>query len=83
MAGFNDEIAHKGTFFHVQTQDLGRKFNCIESTIYKSGKFISSKKTSYTSYLNRPDIGKEIEQLLEKQHQTIIKEITDGKFDHL
>lgn len=83
MAGLNSEIEHNDSSFHVQTQDMGPGANHIESTIYKSGRFISSRKAIYTSYLNQPDLPQKIVQMIEEQHNTIINEIKAGKFDRL
>lgn len=81
MAGLNSEITHKDSSFHVQTQDLGPGANYIESTIYKSGRFISSRKSFYTSYLNRSDLQAKVGQMIQEQHNKIIFEIKEGKFD--
>jgi hypothetical protein len=81
MAGFNSEIRYKGALFHVQTQDAGPSARCIESLIYKSGKLLSSRKASYTSFLGSPQLQEKIQQLLEEQHGALLKEIAEGKFE--
>ena len=83
MAGFNSKIEYKGITFLVQTQDMGRPTNCIESLIYKSGKTLAPKKTFYTQHLNSPNFNDKIQGLLEDQHKSIIKAIADGKYDKL
>jgi hypothetical protein len=82
MPGFNTEVKRLGTAFHVQTQDVGPSGRYIESLIYKSGKLLSSRKTDYTSSLASPQLQARIQQLMEEQHNTIIREISDGRFDH-
>lgn len=81
MSGFNTEIMYKGVAFHVQTQDLGIKTQCVESLIYKSGKLLSSRKTFYTSFLASPDLQPKIQEIMEEQHHAILKEIEAGKFE--
>lgn len=83
MAGFNTTVNRGGVDFHVQTQDKGRPANYVESTVYKSGQVLSSRKTFYTSFLDSPDIQKKIKTIIEEQHNTILKEIAEGKFDPL
>lgn len=83
MAGYNTTITRKGVNFHVQTQDKGRTANYVESTVYKSGRVLSSKKTFYTSLLNHPELQEKIKQVIKEQHDTLLKEIADGKFDNL
>ena len=83
MPGFNTEVKRLGTAFHVQTQDVGPSGRYIESLIYKSGKLLSTRKTDYTSFLASPQLQARVQQLMEEQHNTIIREISDGRFDHL
>ncbi|MBE0460276.1 MAG: hypothetical protein IBX60_01385 [Candidatus Aminicenantes bacterium] len=83
MAVYNTEVEHKGTIFHVQTQDKGLGVNYIESIIYKSGRVISSRKTFYTAFLGSPNLKEKITQVVKDQHEATCKEISSGKFDHL
>lgn len=83
MAGFNTTVNRGGVDFHVQTQDKGRPANYVESTVYKSGQVLSSRKTFYTSYLDSPDLQKRINAIIEEQHSTILEEIAQGKYDPL
>jgi hypothetical protein len=82
MSGFNTEVKYKSASFHVQTQDVGPSARCIESFIYKSGKLLSSRKTYYTSFLASPGLQEKILEIMEEQHNAILKEIADGKFEH-
>lgn len=81
MPGINTQIKYKGLSFHIQTQDKGESAKYIESFIYKAGKIIYSRKTPYTSLINRPDFKQQMIQLMKKQHLTFIHEISDGKCD--
>jgi len=82
MDGFNTEIKHEGVTFHVQTQDKGPSAKYVESFIYLSGKLLSSRKTFYIPYLGHPQLQEKIHQIMEEQHQIILREIGDGRFDH-
>jgi hypothetical protein len=83
MAGYNTTITRSGVDFHVQTQDKGRSANYVESTVYKAGRVLSSKKTFYTSLLDHPDLQEKIKHVIKEQHDALLKEISDGKFDNL
>jgi hypothetical protein len=83
MAGFNTTVTRGGVNFHVQTQDKGRAANYVESTVYKTGQVLSSRKTFYTSLLDSPDLQIKIETIIKEQHNTILREIAEGKFDPL
>jgi hypothetical protein len=79
--GYNTQFDRKGAKFLVQTQDMGMGARYVETLIYCAGKLLTSKKTSYTSFLNSPNIAKMISRILEDQHKAILQEIGDGKFD--
>jgi hypothetical protein len=76
-------ITRHGMDFHVQTQDKGKTAHYVESTVYKSGRVLSSRKTFYTAILDSPRLKVQINQIIEEQHSTILQEIEEGKFDHL
>lgn len=82
MAGYNSKIEHKGIIFLVQTQDLGRPSNCVESIIYKAGKALAPRKTFYTQHLNSPNLIATINGIIEQQHNAIKEAISAGKFDN-
>lgn len=81
MSGFNTRVEYKGSAYIVQTQDKGLATRYVESLIYESGKFLTSKKTFYTSCLSSPDVRAVIEHMMEAQHKQILEEIVEGKFD--
>jgi hypothetical protein len=82
MAGFNSKIDHQGVTYLVQTQDMGRPSNCVESLIYKAGRALAPRKTSYTQHLNKSTLQEKINQLMEEQHKAILQAISEGKYDH-
>ena len=82
MGGFNTEIKRLGGTFHVQTQDLGPSARSVESLIYKSGKLLSSRKNDYTPFLGSPQLPDKINHLMEAQHAAVLKDISEGRFDH-
>lgn len=81
MSGYNTRVEYRGSSYIVQTQDKGLGARYVESLIYKSGKLLTSKKTSYTRSLSSPDVKVLIEQIMESQHKKILEEIVEGKFD--
>jgi len=82
MSGLNTKIKHKGILLHIQTQDTGMKAQYVESLIYAMGKLLTSRKTPYTPFLNTPDLEEKIDQIIKGQHEKILQEIAEGKFDH-
>jgi hypothetical protein len=83
MSGLNTEVVHNGKSYHVQTQDKGIDAHYVESLIYKSGKLLSSRRTFYTAFLSSPDLKERIMKIIDQQHNEVLKNINEGKFDHL
>jgi len=83
MPGYNTDIEHKGVMFHVQTQDQGTSAQYVESIVYKSGKVMASRRTYYTKFLNSATLYEKINEIIDEQHEGILKDISGGTFDHL
>jgi len=83
MSGYNTEIEHSGLMFHVQTQDQGANAHYVESIVYRSGKVLASRRTYYTNFLDHPTLMDKINKIIEEQHESVLKDIDKGKFDHL
>ena len=83
MPGYNTDIEHHGLMFHVQTQDQGANAQYVESIVYKSGKVLASRRTYYTNFLNSPTLNDKINEIIDEQHEGILKDISEGSFDHL
>ncbi|RFT16843.1 MAG: hypothetical protein OP8BY_0785 [Candidatus Saccharicenans subterraneus] len=81
MEGYNTAIEYKGHTLMVQTQDKGPSFNYVESLIYLAGRIISSKRASYSSHLNEPNLQEIIQKLVEELHADVLDEIVEGKYD--
>lgn len=81
MNGYNNRVEYKGRSYNVQTQDKGPGSPYVESLIYRSGQLLTSKRTFYTAYLASPDFPAILERMMEDQHQRILEEIVEGRFD--
>ena len=83
ITGFNTDIKHNETVFHIQTEDKGSQNPYIESLVYVGGEILASKKTSYAEKLEGGMAERDLGQLMEHQHRTMIAAIKRGKFDSL
>jgi len=83
MAGLNTNIKRNKVNYHLQTEDKGKGINYVETVVFKSGKVLFSRKSSYASFLNQPDLKQKIQELITKQHEECLQEVSAGKFDHL
>ena len=78
LTGYNTDIKHEGVIYHVQTEDGGTDNPVIVSLIYRGGRILASKKTSYAHLLGNDDMMSKLRELLEHQHRTMIKAILTG-----
>jgi hypothetical protein len=81
LTGHNTEIQHEELAFHVQTEDKGRANPVIVSLIYVGGRVLAAKRTSYAALLAKGLAEKEIAELMDRQHRTMLAAIRRGRFD--
>ena len=81
ITGFNTDVDYKGVVFHVQTEDKGLENPVIESLIYKGGEILGSRRIPYSEMMKSGYDEKAVVKLMEDQHQTMIQEIRQGRFD--
>jgi hypothetical protein len=78
LTGFNTDIEHSGTTYHVQTEDKGRGNPLVESLVYTSGEILYSRRTPYDDLVEQ-DVDKEaIATLMERQHRSIVDAVQTG-----
>ncbi len=80
MNGYNNRVDYKGQSYIVQTQDKGPGSPYIESLIYRSGRLLTAKRTTYAAFLTSPDLPEVLERMMEDQHKRILEEIVEGRF---
>ena len=78
LTGYNTDIKHSGIVYHVQTEDGGVDNPMIVSLVYQGGRILASRKTSYAQLLGTDGLLPKLRNLLEKQHQEMIKAIHTG-----
>ena len=81
ISGFNTDVRHGDTTFHVQTEDKGTSNPFVESLVYVGGQVLAKKRSSYAELLSDGKGAKEIGELMETQHRAVIAAIRHGKFD--
>jgi hypothetical protein len=78
LTGFNTDIEHSGTTYHVQTEDKGRGNPLVESLVYTSGEILYTRRTPYNDLVEQ-DVDKEaIATLMERQHRSIVDAVQTG-----
>jgi len=82
ITGFNTDVDYLGRIFHVQTEDRGLDNPIIESLVYCGGEIVESRRHSYADLAAAGGCSEEeILSRMEGQHQTLIREIRNGRFD--
>jgi hypothetical protein len=78
LTGFNTDIEHSGTTYHVQTEDKGRSNPLVESLVYTSGEILYTRRTPYHDLVEQ-DVDREaIASLMERQHRSIVDAVQAG-----
>ena len=81
ITGFNTDVRHNGRVFHIQTEDKGDTVPEIESLVYLAGEILATRRTSYADAIQNGRDDRVVQDLLEKQHRTLIAAIQRGRFD--
>ena len=78
ISGFNTEIMHEGTLYHVQTES--RKEAGIETAVYVKGAVIHSLKTSHRGLVDPSlESQQKFYESSEEQHRRVIAQIRAGE----
>lgn len=78
LTGFNTDIDHSGTTYHVQTEDKGRGNPLVESLVYTSGEILYSRRTPYDDLVEQDVDQEAIASLMERQHRSIVDAVHSG-----
>ncbi len=82
LLGFNNNFKHKGSVYHIQTEDSGVKHPHIITHLFADGgRILKSIKTSYATYVGDPMMGEVVKQMMKEQHKAMIVALRDGAFD--
>ena len=82
ITGFNTDVEYDGRTFHVQTEDRGQRNPVVESLVYSGGEIVATRKSPYDALLADASYSEAaILKLMETQHQTLVREIRNGRFD--
>lgn len=83
LTGYNTDIEHGGTTYHVQTEDKGRGNPVVESLVYARGEILYSRRTPYHDLVEQDVDSKTIASMMERQHRTIVEAVRRGRLGHL
>lgn len=81
LLGKNTNVVHNGKVYHVQTEDSGVNRPHIITLLYHGGNIMASKKTSYADIVNSEFMEDVVRDLMDEQHDQMIKALKSGAFD--
>ncbi len=81
ITGFNTDVKHGDTVYHVQTEDKGLKNPLILSLIYVKGAILDAFRIRYQDFLDSDRFSEALlQKILEFQHRQIVGAIKRGKY---
>ncbi len=83
ITGFNTDVEHGGTVYHVQTEDKGLDSPLILSLVYVGGAILASKRAPYDDLIAKGFDERELADRLNRQHKLICAAIRAGRIDDL
>lgn len=83
ITGFNTDIEHEGTVYHVQTEDKGLDTPIILSLVYVGGTILASKRSPYGDLIEQGFSDEALAERLKRQHKLICAAINSGRIDDL
>lgn len=82
ITGFNTDVEYDGKVYHVQTEDKGLGNPVVESLVYTGGEILTSRRSSYEELSDSGCFSEdEVLRRMELQHQQLIRDICNGKFN--
>ncbi len=83
LTGYNTDIEHSGTTYHVQTEDKGTANPMVESLVYTSGEILYTRRTPYHDLVAENVDRGTIASLMERQHRAIVDAVQRGGLGQL
>lgn len=83
ITGFNTDVEHAGTTYHVQTEDKGLETPLILSLVYVGGAILASKRTSYQDLIEGGFEETTLVERLQRQHKLLCAAIRAGRIEDL
>jgi hypothetical protein len=83
ITGFNTDVEHGGTVYHVQTEDKGLETPFILSLVYVGGAILASKRSPYTDLVASGFDQSILGERVQRQHKLICAAVSAGRIDDL
>ena len=81
--GFNTDVKHEETVYHVQSE-AQQAARLLLSTIFVKGQVFGKKTASYADEVSNEELTEQvIHELLKEQHRQVLDAIRDGKVEEI
>jgi len=81
--GFNTDIKHEGTVYHVQSE-ARKAEKLLQTQVFVRGRCIGKRATSYAEMEKQPDFTEDhMHDMLKSQHRSMLDGIREGKLNQL
>lgn len=80
-SGHNTNIRHRGTLFHVQTEDSGLANPYLTTHLFHEGSILASEKQSYAEAVDEDGLDDVVKSKMEAQHVAMLKRLRAGSLD--
>lgn len=81
--GFNTDVKHGNTVYHVQSEAHENSL-LLQSTVFVQGRCLGTYTNSYAQHAALPSFSEEkMHELLKQQHRLVLHSIRDGNFSIL
>lgn len=81
LLGYNTNVRHSGSLFHIQTEDSGVEHPHIITHLFVEGTILATKKSSYADKLQEKGWDEKVRQMMKDQHRAMFIELRDGVHD--
>jgi hypothetical protein len=81
LPGFNHSVKHRGTVYHVQTEDSGVRNPLVSTHLFLGGNVLATRRTSYAELVGSPDAEARVRKLMQEQHKDMLRQLVRGAFD--
>src|SRR5512146_2543816 len=81
--GFNTDVKHAGTVYHVQSEARASDL-LLQTQVFLRGRCVGKQSTSYAEQVAQPDFSEQrIHELLKAQHGSMLEAVRQGRINAL
>jgi len=81
LPGYNTNVSHQGSSYHIQTEDGGESSPYITTVVYRGGAIVAQKKSNYSHLLSSGNYLKELRLMIQAQHRLVMARLLSGEFE--